>query len=832
VLLPASGRPPFRLVSLFVALLLIVVLPGSATAVPRADATYGGVALTDEEDDIPACDPDDPDFGTNCEDEEEDEEENEVRDGYLDSRQIPGDVITSGDILLAAQQAAATATEVRGLVDPNWHLVGPSNVGGRVTDIAPDPTSAGTVYVGVSTAGVWKSTDAGQHMTNTWPNDFVQSIGAVTVAPNGDVWVGTGEVNPGGGSLSYTGNGLYRSTNGGATWSRVPGWPEGATTIGAVRFNPLNPNIVYVAAAGSLFAPGGVRGLYKSVDYGTSFSRVLAGVNDFSGATDIAMDPVNPDKLFVPFWDHHREALCRCYTGPGTGIYLTTNGGAAWTRLDNDRITSFTPGDTIGLASSTSTTTTAQARMGVAIAPNDPNRVYITTGNWNQEDNGGGQTERGFRGFYRSDDGGATFQTMANANPGGDTVWTSKIWIDPTSADRLFIAGVQLRVSTNGGATWANSTSLHVDHHAMAWDPTTAGRVYEGNDGGFYWSTANGTSGTWTEALNEPWTQFYTTDVSEQTADRVVGGSQDNGCLRSWNSAGVVTGDWGSYGGCGDGEYTLIDPSDQTFVYACSQFGSCTRSVNAGNNSTSYTSLTVSDRRNWETPVVLDPSTPQVLYYGGNILNRSSNRAQPGTWSVISPSLSNPASGTDPSYPFGTLTTIAVAKTNPNVIYAGTDDGWLWGTTDLGTHWTRFTDPALPIRWVTHIAVDPTNANVAYVTYSGLRNADNNAHVLRTIDGGTHWTDISSNLPMSPTQDVVVDPTNPNRVFVANDLGVFIANIAKAGSQNPTVKWYRLGRGLPAVAVNDLEYQASTNTLYVATYGRSIWKLSLQRDDT
>jgi hypothetical protein len=257
----------------------------------------------------------------------------------------------------------------------------------------------------------------------------------------------------------------------------------------------------------------------------------------------------------------------------------------------------------------------------------------------------------------------------------------------------------------------------------------------------------------------------------------------------------VVTGDWGSYGGCGDGLYTLIDPNDQNFVYACSQFGSCTRSVNAGNNSSNYANQTVSQRRNWQTPVQLDPTNPSIVYYGGNILNRSTNRAQPGTWSVISPSLSNPASGTDPSYPFGTITTVAAARSNPNVLYAGTDDGWLWGSTDLGVSWTRFTDPDLPERWVTRVAVDPDDARVAYVTYSGLRNADNNAHVLRTTDGGANWVGISGNLPMAPTQDIVVDPLNSNRVFVASDLGVFIANVAKAKSQNPDVKWSRLGRG-------------------------------------
>jgi hypothetical protein len=445
-------------------------------------------------------------------------------------------------------------------------------------------------------------------------------------------------------------------------------------------------------------------------------------------------------------------------------------------------------------------------------------------------------TPGGLRGVYRSTDGGSTFTTMTNANPGGDTVWTSKIWVDPANADRLFIVGVNLRVSSNGGATWASVPGIHVDHHAMAWDPTTSGataRVYQGNDGGFYSSSDNAVS--FTEGANEPWTQFYTVDVGEQTPERVVGGAQDNGCLRSWNSAGAVTGNWGSYGGCGDGEYTLIDYTDQNFVYACSQFGSCRRSTNAGNTSSTI-GATTSDRRNWETPIVFDPNNPSIMYYAGNVLNRTAN-AKPSSgapvWSAISPSLSNPASGTDPAYPFGTITTVAAAKTDPDVLYAGTDDGLLWGTTDGGANWTRFTDPALPDRWVTRVAVDPTDAKVVYVAYSGYRNADNSAHVLRSSDGGAHWVDISGNLPSAPTRDVIIDPTNRNRIFVASDLGVFIANVAKSGSkaQGSSITWRQLGSGLPAAPVNDIRYHQPTNTLYAATYGRSIWKLQLDRDD-
>ncbi|MFU8876463.1 WD40/YVTN/BNR-like repeat-containing protein, partial [Micromonospora sp. SL4-19] len=270
---PPRSLPAWRWLALAVALVLTFsvletsALAGAAAANPSQPLV--AVDSDDDEYDIPACDADDPEFDQKCDDEEEEEDESELRDTFLDARQVPGDVITSGDLELAGQQAAAIPSELHGLVDPNWAAVGPSNVGGRVTDIAPDKTTPGTVYVAVATAGLWKSVDGGASMIKTWPDDYPQAIGAVTVAPNGDVWVGTGEVNPGGGSLSYGGDGLYRSTDHGATWTRVG--LAGSSTIGAIRFNPQNPNVVYVAAGGSLFASGGIRGLYKSTDYGATW---------------------------------------------------------------------------------------------------------------------------------------------------------------------------------------------------------------------------------------------------------------------------------------------------------------------------------------------------------------------------------------------------------------------------------------------------------------------------------------------------------------------------------------------------------------------------------
>lgn len=718
----------------------------------------------------------------------------EGKDGFLVSRQMLGDPITTAGLQAAAAQARNVSLQPASPT-AQWDFVGPTNIGGRLTDIALDPTQANTLFIATATGGVWKSTNAGATLSAAWNSALPQATGAVAVAPNGTVYVGTGEVNPGGGSLAYGGDGLYRSTDGGATWTPIGLLGSGA--IGAIRIDPTDPNRIFVAAAGSLFTPGGTRGVYRSVDGGTTWQLVLSGPNGFTGASELAMDPTNPDRIYAVLWDHHREWDRRVYAGVGSGLYRTIDGGDTWTRLEN--ITTLTTGDTIGLTSNP-----AQGRIGVAIAPSNPSRIYVVTG---------GPTA--FRGYYRSDDGGDSFTTMTAANPGSPIWWFAKLWVDPANADRLFVAGVSLVTSSNAGSSWSSVSGLHADHHAMVWDPAVPNRAYEGNDGGLYRSTSNGASGSWVKATSEPYTQFYSVDVSEQDPTRIVGGTQDNGCIRSWDTTGAVTGAWTSYGLCGDGLYTIIDYTDQTRVYACSQFGSCSVSFTSGDASVPLATAT-SDRDNWQAPLVLDPTTPSTVYYGGNRLNLSPDFGL--TFAPISPDLTG-GPGQDPNYPFGTITTVAPAKTAPNTIYVGTDDARLWKTIDLGSNWTQLTDPDLPQRWVTRVAVDPTNANIVYATYSGFRNGDNTAHILRSTDGGTNWNDISGNLPGAPTQDVVIHPTG-SPIIVASDVGVFVANAGSA-------LWSQLGSGLPLAPVNDIRYHAPSNTVYAATYGRGIWKTIL-----
>ncbi len=418
-----------------------------------------------------------------------------------------------------------------------------------------------------------------------------------------------------------------------------------------------------------------------------------------------------------------------------------------------------------------------------------------------------------FQGFYQSDNGGDSWTKLANNSTlsGAQSSygwWFGRVWVDPVDQTHVFAAGVYLCESKNSGASWSGEFNPHSDHHAMAWDLKVPSRVYLGNDGGTYRSDVNGSNDQWVSATSQPFTQFYSVDVSEQDASRLVGGAQDNGVNRSYGSSS-----WNTYVG-GDGLEALIDPVVQDDVYGCSQYGDCVRFTDGGNNGADFTGSTTSSRRNWLTPLQFDPSNPAVLYYAGNQVNRSVDHAV--HWSVISPDLTG-GPGRDPSYPFGTVTTVAAAKTDPNRILAGTDDGRLWFTTNLGVNWTRVTDPDVPGTWVTRVTVDPANSLVAYATFSGFRSGSPLPYVLRTADGGLTWANISGNLPQAPVNDLVVVGT---KLYVATDVGVFL-------SANNGGTWRTAGPQLPNVPVTDLEYRAASNALYAATFGRGMYMLQL-----
>ena len=671
------------------------------------------------------------------------------------------------------------------LAATSWQFAGPTNIGGRIVDVAVDPVAADTIYVAAATGGIWKSTDKGAQFTATWPAANPQSMGALIITSNGTLFAGTGEPNPGGGSITYGGTGVYRSIDGGASWQLVGLTNSGA--IGRLAVDPTDPQHIFAAAAGDLFNPGGERGVYESTDGGTTWNLVLSGDNDTTGAVDLAIDPLNPNRVFAAMWDHRREPNLRRYGGAGSGLYRSIDGGSTWARLTNGLPA---PATTIG-------------RIGVAVAASNPQRVYAIVI----------QANGLFQGFYRSDDGGNSWsnippdQKLADAQASFGW-WFGRLWVDPLDQTHVFAAGVTLCESKDSGASFTEHITPHADHHAMAWDPKVPGRVYLGTDGGTYRSDINASADQWTKATYEPYTQFYSVDVSEQDESRLVGGTQDNGVNRSYGGAS-----WNPYV-FGDGLAALIDPTNQEFVYGCFQYGNCYRSTDGGTTTTYFTPAIGANRRNWFAPLQFDPNNTAILYYGGTRVHRSINNAV--SWSVISPDLTG-GPGPDPNYPFGTVTTVAIAKADPNRILAGTDDGRVWFTHNLGASWTRVLDPDLPGTWVTRVVFDPSNAAVAYATFSGFRSGSELPYVLKSTDGGATWASITGDLPQAPVNDIVVVGAS---LYVASDVGVF-------HSANGGASWLPAGDNLPNVPVTDLEYRAASNSLFAATFGRGIFKLPL-----
>jgi photosystem II stability/assembly factor-like uncharacterized protein len=726
---------------------------------------------------------------------------------YLTRKFTSGQEVTTAQVRRGQAQAAAL-----GRSGGAWQLVGPSNVGGRVVDLVVDPRHADTLYVAASGGGVWKSTDAGATFAPAWPTDTTQTLGALAMGPDGTLWAGTGEANPSGGGLTYFGDGVYRSTDGGATWKQWGLKDSGA--IGRIIVDPNDAERVFVAAAGNLSGTAGQRGIYRLTNGGKDWQLVLPAPNNTTGGVDLAFDPANPQRVYAVLWDHKRNNGARVYGGVGSGLFRSDDGGDTWTRLQNVVGTAPTDAAGTGLRSDPSL-----GRIGVAVAPNDPSRVYVVSG-----------TQYGLdKGFYVSNDGGDTFTPSGRAGGNsGYEWWFGRLWVDPKDENHLFNADVSLRESNDGGATWHTSSGPHSDQHAMQWDPNAAHRVYLGNDGGVYRSEQDGATRTWVHATYEPFNQSYHLAVAADDPSRLASGLQDNGSVRTWTATSEPSDltQWNAYGG-GDGHEVLIDYSDHDIYYECSQVGVCTRHEDtAGTTRAIRFGKRHSDRITTDAPIVLDPTDPNVLYFGGNVLDRSTDRGT--TFTQISPPgdfLTGPVPPDEndqgPFYAneYATITWIAPAKTDPNTIYLGTDTGRLWKTTDLGGHWTEFTGKGLPTRWVNSIVVDPTDANHVYVAYSGYREGDLAANVWETTDGGASWTNISGNMPNAPVEMLAFDSARGD-LYAATDLGVFVG---KNGKKN----WAAVGRGLPNTPVLDVKITGDDKTLYAATFGRSVWSIPL-----
>jgi photosystem II stability/assembly factor-like uncharacterized protein len=672
-----------------------------------------------------------------------------------------------------------------------WEFAGPTNIGGRITDVEMYPDDMETIFVGAASGGIFKTENAGNSWLAIFDDALSLSIGDMCIAPSNTdiIYVGTGEANAGGGSVAYDGIGIYKSMDAGNTWDYIG--LEESGNIGRMVVHHSNPDIVYVAAMGTLFADDPNRGVFKTNDGGQSWENVLF-ISDSTGAIDIVMHPENTEILYAAMWERVRRPDRRSYGGLTCGIYKTTNGGQSWTELTNGLPS---PGQNIG-------------RIGLDISKSDPQTLYAI-----YADKIGY-----FEGVYKSTNNGEAWNqtndgSLSNCYQSYGW-WFGRIKIDPIDPDIAYVIGFDLYKTSSGGNSWLNVSSwdVHVDQHELVAHPMNNNFVVLGNDGGLYISQNGGNSWNWINNL--PITQFYTCEIDHQFPQRLYGGTQDNGTNRTMTGN---TDDWENIYG-GDGFYVLVDPENNNYVYAEYQYGNFARSTNGGYSfSSAMNGINSSDRKNWNTPVVFDPTNPEILYYGANRLYRSTNRAV--NWTAISGDLSN---GPGVNLTYGTITTISVSPVNHQIIYAGTDDGNIWVSENYGTNWEIISSD-LPERWITRITADPIEENTVYASLSGYRWNEYLPHVFRSENKGESWVDISGNLPEIPVNDLIVDPNNSERLYAATDVGVF-------ASYDLGNNWILMGNNLPNVPVCDLVLHNGTRKLVAATYGRSMYSYDLYQD--
>lgn len=672
----------------------------------------------------------------------------------------------------------------RNTVSEIWQFSGPLNIGGRITDIEIPSTQPNVHYVGAASGGIFKTANGGDDWTPIFDEQEMLSIGDIEISKNNNnlIYVGTGEVNAGGGSLVYDGDGIYKSIDGGATW-QSKGLPN-IGSVGKIVLDPNDDNIAFVGAMGTLFKNSNNRGVYKTTNGGDSWQQVLF-VSDSTGVVDMSIHPSNGNIVYAASWERIRRPNRRQYGGITSRIYKTIDGGTNWTELTN------------GLP----TIASQKGRISIDISQSNPNVLYARYAD----------ASGNIQGVYKTLNGGDSWVAVNSSQltDVGFHWWFGGIFIDPTDENVLYNVDFEVQKSTNGGDSWSSVfTSAHVDQHAMAFNPLAANEILLGNDGGLYYSTNGGSSTT--KDLKLPITQFNRMYVDAQNENKIYGGAQDNSTSRT-QTGGLS--DWNIIYG-GDGFQPLVDPTNTNVIYALYQYGALGKSTNNGSTFFNATNgISGNDRKNWDTPIVFDPSNSQTLYYGTNRLYKSTDAAN--NWSAISPDLTDgPHAG---NLTFGTITTISVSQFDDQIIFVGTDDGKAWLTQNGGNDWTDIS-AGIPNRWVTKIFASKENANTVYLTLSGYRFGESIGHVYKSIDFGETWVDISASLPDIPVNDIEQD--NFGNLFIGTDIGV-LASGDEGGN------WNVLGENLPSVVVSDLFIHETSQFLYAATYGRSIYKIDI-----
>lgn len=720
-------------------------------------------------------------------------------------------VVASAQSVLAQDSSSAPTIE-SATANLKMRAIGPAIMGGRIDDIAVAETDPKTIYIGAAAGGLWKSTDGGMTWTSLFDSQPNPSIGAVAVAPSNPsiVWVGTGEANNR--QSASWGDGVFKSTDGGKTWTHMG--LDDTQAIGRVVIDPTNPDVVYVAAVGHLWGANSERGLFKTSDGGKTWNKALF-INDNTGVTDVAIDPQSPTTLYAAAYERRRTVWGFNGGGPDSGVYKSTDGGATWTKLTTDLPNS---GD-IG-------------RIAVAVYRKNPNIVYALI--QNNKDGG----------VFRSEDKGATWKRMSSEDPRPS--YFSQIRIDPNNDLRIWMGGVNLYYSEDGGKTFSQQRvrDVHSDFHGIWIDPENSNFMLVGCDGGVYESRDAGRD--WDHLNTMTLGQAYEVGYDNQEPYHVCAGYQDNaewcGPSRTWFAGGIPNSAWFMVGG-GDGFYVKPDPSDPDTIYTESQDGNIQRRDLRNNEALNIRPVPPNDsnppyRFNWNSPLLISSRDHNTIYYGGNFLFKSTDRGN--SWTKLGGDLTTgvdrntlPVLGALPTkdtlslydgvewYP--TITTIDESPLSSSILWVGTDDGNLQVSRDGGQNWENVASrvPGVPKgTYVTRVVASKYDEGTAYVTFDGHRSNDFHVYLFKTTNYGHTWKNLGVEIPEATgTLHVVREhPSDKNMLFVGAEFGAYFS---LDGGQT----WNKLNMGLPTVPVDDIQIQPRENDLILATHGRSIYIL-------
>jgi photosystem II stability/assembly factor-like uncharacterized protein len=772
--------------------------------------------------------------------------------------------------------------------------IGPSIMSGRVADVAVDPADPTHFYVGYASGGLWETRDNGISFTPLFDDLGVMTIGALDVNwKQKTIYVGTGEVNSS--RSSYAGNGVYRSTDGGSSWAHV-GLDE-THHIGRVIVDQKDPNTVWVAALGHLYGTNPERGVFKTTNGGKTWVKTLF-IDEMTGAVDLVRDSRKPDELFASTWERQRWAWDFKESGPGSGVWHSTDGGSNWSRIStqNGGFPTGAGGGRIGLSISydgdgerhlyASIDNYFRKTAAELMKDEDPETLsktklrglakeqFLDLKNYQVEeflrDNGfpkdldaaairskitGDEVTVAQLSEYLDDANSLLFDTPVKGfelyhTTSNGQKWTrthddylpsvyntygyyfGQITSHPDDPSLIYAMGVPVIKTTDGGKTWtgANAGNVHADHHYMWINPARPDHLINGNDGGINISYDGGQN--WVKCNTPPLGQFYHVAVDNHPDGyRVYGGLQDNGTWRgphdyeadrSWMQDGEYPYE-PLFGG--DGMQTQIDPRDNETAYVGFQYGNYFRiNPRAGTRSSITPKHKLGERPfrwNWQSPILISPHQPDIVYMGSNHLHRSFAKGE--DMQLISPDLTHGGKQGDVAY--GTLTAISESPKQFGLLYTGSDDGLIHRSQDGGVNWQVISTTLPQDLWVTNVSASKHDVDVVYATLNGYRNDDFNAYVYRSADRGQTWTKIATDLPNEAVNVILEDPSNPRLLFVGTDHGLYV-------SMDTGKSFVAMHGGLPAVSVHALAIQAQEKDLIVGTHGRSLYRANIGRLQT